>query len=281
MNTLKTGILMTVLTLLFIFVGQALGGRDGAILAFVMAVVMNFGAYWFSDRIVLTMYKAKEVNEDEAPELHSMVRELANRAGLPIPKVCVIQNDSPNAFATGRNPKHAAVAVTTGILRILDREELMGVLGHELTHIKNRDILISSVAATIAGAIGMLGFMARWGAFFGGGRDNEGGGGNILFVLIVSMVAAFAAMLIQAAISRSREYMADAGGARLVGEPAHLASALEDLHRGVARAPMQANPSTAHMFIVSPLRGGGMNSLFSTHPPVEKRIERLMSMAGR
>jgi heat shock protein HtpX len=278
MNSIKTGILMTILTLLFIFVGQALGGRNGAIFAFVLAVVMNFGAYWFSDRVVLTMYRAKEVGEEEAPELYSIVRELAHRAGLPMPRVCIIQNDTPNAFATGRNPQHAAVAVTSGILSILNRDELMGVLGHELTHVGNRDILISSVAATFAGAISILASMARWGAIFGGGRDDEGGG-NILFVFVFSMVAAFAAMLIQMAISRSREYMADTGGAKLAGDPTYLAHALEKLQRGVARVPMKANPSTAHMFIVNPLKGGGVNSLFSTHPPIEKRIERLMGMA--
>lgn len=278
MNSIKTGILMTILTLLFIFVGQALGGRNGAIFAFVLAVVMNFGAYWFSDHVVLTMYRAKEVGEEEAPELYSIVRELAHRAGLPMPRVCIIQNDTPNAFATGRNPQHAAVAVTSGILSILSRDELMGVLGHELTHVGNRDILISSVAATFAGAISILASMARWGAIFGGGRDDEGGG-NILFVFVFSMVAALAAMLIRMAISRSREYMADTGGAKLAGDPVYLARALEKLQRGVARVPMKANPSTAHMFIVNPLKGGGVNSLFSTHPPIEKRIERLMGMA--
>jgi heat shock protein HtpX len=240
---------------------------------------MNFGAYWFSDRIVLTMYRAKEVSEDEAPELHAMVRELAHRAGLPMPKVCVIGNNTPNAFATGRNPRHAAVAVTRGILRTLNQEELMGVLGHELTHIRNRDILISTVAATFAGAISIMASMARWGAIFGGGRDDNGGAGNILFVFLFSAIAAIAALLIQMAISRSREYLADEGGARLVGEPRYLARALDKLHQGVARVPMQANPATAHSFIVNPLRGGGVRSLFSTHPPMEKRIERLMSVA--
>lgn len=280
MNTLKTGILMTVLTLLFILVGQAIGGESGAVFAFLLAAVMNFGAYWFSDRVVLAMYRARQVNEAEAPELHSMVRELAQRGGLPMPKVYIMENEAPNAFATGRNPQHAAVAVTTGILRILNREELMGVLGHELSHIRNRDILIGTIAATLAGAISMMASMARWGAIFGGGRDDEeGGGGNILFVMAFSMIASIAAMLIQLAISRSREYLADEGGAQLVGEPRYLARALEKLHRGAEQIPMDANPATAHMFIVNPLRGGGVLSLFSTHPPMEKRIQRLLAMA--
>ncbi len=280
MNTLKTGILMTVLTLLFVFVGQAIGGQSGAVFAFLLAAAMNFGAYWFSDRVVLAMYRAREVSEAEAPELHSMVRELAQRGGIPMPKVYIMENDAPNAFATGRNPQHAAVAVTTGILRILSREELMGVLGHELSHIRHRDILIGTIAATLAGAISMMASMARWGAIFGGGRDDEEGGGqNILLVMVFSMIASIAAMLIQLAISRSREYLADEGGARLVGEPRYLARALEKLHRGAELVPMDANPATAHMFIVSPLRGGGVMSLFSTHPPMEKRIQRLLAMA--
>lgn len=280
MNTLKTGMLMTVLTLLFVFVGQAIAGESGAVFAFLLAAAMNFGAYWFSDRVVLAMYGARQVNEAEAPELHSMVRELAQRGGLPMPKVYIMENEAPNAFATGRNPQHAAVAVTTGILRILNREELMGVLGHELSHIRNRDILIGTVAATLAGAISMMASMARWGAIFGGGRDEEeGGGGNILFVMLFSMIASVAAMLIQMAISRSREYLADEGGAQLVGEPRYLARALEKLHRGAEKIPMDANPATAHMFIVNPLRGGGVLSLFSTHPPMQKRIQRLLAMA--
>lgn len=280
MNTLKTGILMTVLTLLFIFVGQAIAGESGAVFAFLLAAAMNFGAYWFSDRVVLAMYGARQVSEAEAPELHAMVRELAQRGGLPMPKVYIMENEAPNAFATGRNPQHAAVAVTTGILRILNREELMGVLGHELSHIRNRDILIGTIAATMAGAISMMASMARWGAIFGGGRDDEeGGGGNILFVMLFSMIASVAAMLIQLAISRSREYLADEGGAQLVGEPRYLARALEKLHTGAELVPMDANPATAHMFIVNPLRGGGVLSLFSTHPPMEKRIQRLLAMA--
>jgi heat shock protein HtpX len=226
------------------------------------------------------MYGAKEVSQAEASELYQMVGELTNKASLPMPKVYIMENDTPNAFATGRNPEHAAVAVTTGILRILSKDELKGVLAHELSHIRHRDILISTLAATIAGAISMLASMARWGAIFGGGRsdDEEGGGGNILVVLVFTMVASVAAMLIQMAISRSREYLADEGGAHL-SHPQSLAQALGKLDMAAQRIPMQANPSTAHMFIVNPLRGGGVLSLFSTHPPIEQRIARLEEMA--
>jgi heat shock protein HtpX len=271
---------MLVLTALFILVGSAIGGKSGAIYAFVFAALMNFFAYWFSDKIVLRMYGAQEVSQSEAPELYQVVGELTNKVSLPMPKVYIIENDTPNAFATGRNPEHAAVAVTTGILRILSKEELMGVIGHELSHIQHRDILISTMAATIAGAISMLASIARWGAIFGGGRsDNEeGGGGNILFVLLFTMVASIAAMLIQMAISRSREYLADEGGAHL-SHPLSLAKALGKLDMAARRIPMKANPSTAHMFIVNPLRGGGVLSLFSTHPPIEERIARLEEMA--
>jgi heat shock protein HtpX len=240
---------------------------------------MNFFAYWFSDKIVLRMYGAQPVSQSEAPELYQVVAELVNKASLPMPKVYIIENDTPNAFATGRNPEHAAVAVTSGILRILSKEELMGVIGHELSHIQHRDILISSIAATIAGAISMLASMARWGAIFGFGRsDDDDRGGNILFVLLFTMVASIAAMLIQMAISRSREYLADEGGAHL-SNPLSLAKALGKLEIAAQRIPMDANPSTAHMFIVNPLRGGGVLSLFSTHPPIEERIARLEEMA--
>jgi heat shock protein HtpX len=280
MNHFKTFILMLVLTALFILVGSAIGGRSGAIYAFVFAALMNFFAYWFSDKIVLRMYGAKQVTQSEAPELYQMVSELTNKASLPMPKVYIMENDTPNAFATGRNPEHAAVAVTTGILRILSKEELMGVIGHELSHVRNRDILISTIAATIAGAITLLARVAQWGAIFGGGgsSDDEGRGGNALFVLLFSIVAAFAAMLIQMAISRSREYLADEGGAHL-SHPLSLARALGKLEIASKRIPMEANPSTAHMFIVNPLRGGGVLSLFSTHPPMEERIARLEEMA--
>jgi heat shock protein HtpX len=279
MNQFKTFLLMLVLTGLFILVGTAIGGRNGAVYAFIFAALMNFFAYWFSDKIVLRMYGAQPVSQSEAPELYQIVAELVNKASLPMPKVYIIENDTPNAFATGRNPEHAAVAVTSGILRILSKEELMGVIGHELSHIQHRDILISSIAATIAGAISMLASMARWGAIFGFGRsDDDEGGGNILFVLLFTMVASIAAMLIQMAISRSREYLADEGGAHL-SNPLSLAKALGKLEVAAQRIPMDANPSTAHMFIVNPLRGGGVLSLFSTHPPIEERIARLEEMA--
>ena len=281
MNQFKTFILMLVLTGIFILVGTAIGGRSGAIYAFIFAALMNFFAYWFSDKIVLRMYGARQVTQGEVPELYQMVGELVNKASLPMPKVYIIENDTPNAFATGRNPEHAAVAVTSGILRILSKEELMGVIGHELSHIQHRDILISTIAATIAGAISMLSSMARWGAIFGGGRsddDEGGGGGNFLFVLLFTVVASVAAMLIQMAISRSREYLADEGGAHLA-QPLSLAKALGKLEIAAQRIPMEANPSTAHMFIVNPLRRGGVLSLFSTHPPIEERIARLEEMA--
>jgi heat shock protein HtpX len=281
MNHFKTFFLMLVLMGIFILVGTAIGGRSGAIYAFVFAGLMNFVMYWFSDKIVLRMYGAKEVTQGESPVLYQIVGELVNRASLPMPKVYMIDNDTPNAFATGRNPEHAAVAVTTGILRVLSKEELMGVIGHELSHIKHRDILISTIAATMAGAISMLASMARWGAIFGGGRSNDeegGGGGNFLVVILVSIFASIAAMLVQMAISRSREYMADEGGAHLA-HPLSLAKALGKLEIAAQRVPMEANPSTAHMFIVNPLRGGGVLSLFSTHPPIEERIAKLEEMA--
>jgi heat shock protein HtpX len=280
MNQFKTFLLMFVLTVLFILVGTAIGGRNGAICAFIFAALMNFFAYWFSDKIVLRMYGAKQVSQDEAPGLYQIVAELTSKASLPMPKVYMIENDTPNAFATGRNPEHAAVAVTSGIMKILSKEELMGVIGHELSHIRHRDILISTIAATLAGAISMLASMARWGAIFGGTTsDDEGGrGGNILFVLLFTMVASIAAMLVQMAISRSREYLADEGGAHL-SHPHYLARALSKLDVAAKRIPMEANPSTAHMFIVNPLSGGGVLSLFSTHPPIEERIARLEEMA--
>ena len=281
MNHFKTFFLMLVLTFIFILVGTAIGGRNGAVYAFIFAALMNFFAYWFSDKIVLRMYGAKEVSQGEAPELYQMVGELVNKASLPMPKVYIIENDTPNAFATGRNPEHAAVAVTSGILRILSKDELMGVIGHELSHIRHRDILISTIAATMAGAISILASMARWGAMFGGYRSDDeegGGGGNILVVILVSIFASIAAMLIQMAISRSREYLADEGGAHLA-HPLSLARALGKLEVASQRIPMEANPSTAHLFIVNPLRGGGVLSLFSTHPPIEERIARLEEMA--
>lgn len=280
MNQLKTFFLMALLTVLFVWVGDLVGGRDGAIFALVMAALMNFAVYWFSDKIVLRMYGAQEVTEAEAPGLHRIVRELSQKAGIPMPRVYVMNSDSPNAFATGRNPEHAAVAVTRGIMRLLDEEELKGVIAHELSHIRHRDILVSTVAATIAGALSYMAMMARWSLFFGGfGSDDEEGGGNILAVVLFTTLAAFAAMLIQLAISRAREYLADEGGARLAGNPLYLARALAKLEAASRRIPMQTNPATAHMFIVNPLRGGGLMTLFSTHPPIEERIRRLEEMA--
>ena len=281
-NTLKTTFFLAILAVLFVSVGQMLGGRNGATMALIMAGLMNVVAYWFSDKIVLAMYRAKEVKEAEAPELHGIVRELVMRAHLPMPKVYIMDNPAPNAFATGRNPEHAAVAVTTGIMGLLSREELTGVIGHELAHIKNRDILISTIAATIAGAISYLAHIAQWGMMFGGRRDGEDRNplGSVL-TIVMMILAPIAAMLIQMAISRSREYKADEGGASICGNPRALADALKKLQAGVRRVPMEANPSTAHMFIISPLTGGGLLSLFSTHPPIEERVARLEAMGMR
>ena len=280
MNTIKTGILLGALTGLLMLIGGWFGGQNGVVIAFFFAVVMNFGSYWFSDKIVLSMYHAQPVSEGEAPELYATVKNLALRASIPMPKVYIIPGDTPNAFATGRNERHAVVAVTEGILRILNRDELEGVIAHELTHIRNRDILIGSIAATLAGAIVMLANMAQWAAMFGGGRsdDDEGGGGNIIGLIVMAILAPLAASLIQMAISRSREYMADEGGAKISGKPYGLAGALEKLSRASKAIPMDANPSTAHMFIVNPLTGRSLMNLFSTHPPIEERIARLRSM---
>lgn len=282
MNRFKTFFLMTVLTVILVGLGSIIGGRSGGMIAFAIALIMNFVSYWFSDKIVLRMYGAREVSPQEAPQLHGTVASLAQRSGIPMPRVFIIEDDSPNAFATGRNPEHGVVAVTTGIMRILSRDELEGVLAHELSHIKHRDILIQSVAATLAGAITMIANWARFAAFFGGSSDDDDGGGNIFTVIIFSVIAAFAAMLIQLAISRSREYLADDGGANLSGNPLFLAGALRKLNAGVARNPMNdANPSTAPLFIVNPFSAGGIRSLFSTHPPIEERIRRLEDMAYR
>ncbi|MEW6614273.1 MAG: zinc metalloprotease HtpX [Thermodesulfobacteriota bacterium] len=276
MNSVKTVGLMVGLTLLLIWVGGIFGGRGGMFFTFIIACAMNLGTYWFSDRIVLRMYRAQEISPADAPELYRLVEELRQKAGMPMPKVYIIPNDTPNAFATGRNPQHAAVAVTQGILKILSKEELSGVLAHELSHIRHRDILIGTIAATIAGAITMLAHMAQWAMIFGRGNDDEGG--NPIAGLAMIIVAPIAAMLIQMAISRSREFMADEGGARISGNPRYLSQALKKLEQGVKRLPMETNPATAHMFIVNPLRGVGILSLFSTHPPIEKRIERLEKM---
>jgi len=280
MNRLRTAILLGGLTGLLMLVGGMFGGRTGVIIAFSVAVMMNFASYWFSDRIVLSLYRARPVTEQEAPKLYGLVRELSLRAGLPMPRVSVIPGKTPNAFATGRDEHHAVIAVTEGILDLLSRDELAGVLSHELTHVKNRDILIGSIAATLAGAVMLLANMARWAAIFGVGGDDDDGGG-IIGLLVTAIVAPIAAMMIQMAVSRSREYMADEGGARISGNPEGLASALEKLSQTSRRAPMKANPSTAHLFIVNPLKPQSMATLFSTHPPIEKRIERLHRMAGR
>ncbi|GER93007.1 protease HtpX [hot springs metagenome] len=278
MNGLKTMVLMVTLTLMLVAIGGILGGKSGMTFALIMAFGMNFITYWFSDKIVLRMYGAKPVTEVEAPELYSIVRRLAQRAGLPMPKVYIMDEDQPNAFATGRNPNHGIVAVTTGIMRILSREELEGVIAHELAHIKHRDILVSTVAATIAGAISYLAQMAQWAMIFGGRHDDEEGGGNPIAAIVMMIVGPIAAMLVQMAISRSREYGADEGGARISGNSMYLANALKKLHIASQRIPMDANPATSHMFIVNPLSGGGLLKLFSTHPPIEERIARLESM---
>ncbi|VAW38700.1 Peptidase M48, Ste24p precursor [hydrothermal vent metagenome] len=278
MNTLKTFILMAALTALFMVGGQIMAGRQGMIIALLIAVGLNFFAYWNSDKMALAMNRARPVSPGEAPELHRVVETLAVRAALPKPKVYIIDNPTPNAFATGRDPEHAAVAVTTGLLQILNRDELEGVLSHELGHIKHRDILISSIAAVMAGAISYLATMAQWTMIFGGGRSSDDEGGNPLAALIMIIVAPLSASLIQMAISRSREYLADAAGAKICGRPKALASALQKLTGYNRQVPMQVNPASAQMYIVNPLGGGRLANLFSTHPPVEERVRRLMAM---
>ena len=281
-NTLKTTALLAALTVLFILIGGMVGGEQGMVVAFLFAGLMNFASYWWSDRIVLWMYGAQEVTEAEAPEFHALVRRLAQRAGLPMPRVYIIPTDTPNAFATGRNPDHAAVAATQGILRILTSDELEGVIAHELGHVRNRDILTSTIAAPLAGAIMMLALMAQWAAFFGGfrGRDDEVGGGaaGLVGMLLLAILAPLAAMLIQMAISRAREYQADATGAQISRKPWALADALEKRERAATALPRDANPATAHLFIVNPLRGMSILNLFSTHPPIEERVARLRAM---
>ncbi|HEX7126269.1 MAG TPA: zinc metalloprotease HtpX [Thermodesulfobacteriota bacterium] len=283
MNAIKTTILLATLTGILVAIGGMLGGQQGMVIALVFAGAMNFVSYWFSDKIVLKMYGAHEVDEREAPELYAMVRELAGRAGMPMPRLYIIPQEQPNAFATGRSPSHAAVAVTQGIMRLLSRDELRGVLAHELGHVRNRDILISSVAATIAGAISMIANILQWGAIFGGlgGRsDEEGDGGNIVGLLATIIIAPIVAMIVQMAISRTREFSADATGARLSGAPLSLANALRKIDAYAHRIPMTAgNEGTAHMFIVHPFAGGGLARLFSTHPPTEERVARLEAMA--
>jgi len=277
MNGLKTAVLMVTLTLILVAAGAAMGGRSGMTMALIIAFAMNFISYWFSDKIVLKMYGAKQVTEAEAPELFSSVARLSMAAGLPMPKVYIMDQAQPNAFATGRNPAHGVVAVTTGIMKILTREELEGVLAHELAHIRHRDILVGTIAATFAGAISYLAQIAQWGMIFGGRSDDRDGGSPIA-AIVMMIVGPIAAMLVQMAISRSREYKADEGGARICGNPLHLANALRKLHIASHRIPMNANPATSHMFIVSPLSGGSMMKLFSTHPPMEERVARLEAM---
>ncbi len=281
MNTVKTIGLMVFMTLLLVFVGAAIGGRGGMVMAFALAVIMNFGAYWFSDKIVLRMYNAQPVTEAQAPELHAIVRTLVQKAGMPMPKVYIMPEETPNAFATGRNPEHAVVAVTQGIMRLLSREELTGVIAHELAHIKHRDMLTGTIVATIAGAISMLAQMAQWAMIFGGGRrDSDDEGGSPIAALVMMIVAPIAAMLVQMAISRTREFEADKGGAQIAGHPSGLANALLKLEKGAQIVPMHdAKPATAHMFIVNPLTGGGLLKLFSTHPPIAERVKRLNEMA--
>jgi heat shock protein HtpX len=280
-NWFRTMVLFAALAGLLMLVGGAVAGQRGALIAFFISLAINFFSYWFSDKMVLASYRAKEVTEAEAPRLHAVVSELSQRAGIPKPRVYRIPDDSPNAFATGRNPEHAAVAVTDGIVKLLSEEELKGVLAHELAHVKHRDILIGTVAASIASAIMFIASMARWAAIFGGGRsDDREGGFNPVGLLVAAVVAPVAALLIQMAISRSREYAADAGGASFAGNPYGLADALKKLDAWSRRLPLQASPATSHMFIVKPFTGGGLFSLFSTHPPIPKRIERLMGMRG-
>ncbi len=278
-NLMKTAILMAAITALFMAIGSVLGGQQGMMLALIVALGMNFFSYWFSDKMVLKMYNAQEVDETSAPQFYKMVRELAQRAQLPMPRVYLIHEDAPNAFATGRNPEHAAVAATTGILQVLTERELRGVMAHELAHVKHRDILISTISATMAGAISML---ANFAMFFGG-RNSEGRPANPIAGILVMLLAPLAASLIQMAISRAREFEADRGGAEISGDPQALASALQKIQRYAQGVPMQAaerHPETAQMMIMNPLSGGGLRGLFSTHPPTEERVERLMSMGS-
>ncbi|MFQ5846879.1 MAG: zinc metalloprotease HtpX [Candidatus Methylomirabilales bacterium] len=279
-NAIKTTLLLGAMTGLLVLFGDYFGGTQGMVIAFLFALLMNFGSYWFSDTIVLKMYRAQKVTEAEAPELVSIVRSLSQRAHLPMPSVYIVPAQAPNAFATGRNPQRAAVAVTEGILRVMNRDQLEGVLAHELGHVKNRDTLISAVAATLAGVIMMLAYMARWAAIFGGlgGRDSEDEGGGILGLLAMSLLAPIAALVIQMAISRTREFQADATAARVTKNPHGLASALERLQAAAERVPLNANPATSHLFIVNPLSGRSLFRFFSTHPPIEERVKRLRAM---
>jgi len=275
----KTAMLLGVLTALLVLIGGAIGGQQGMVVAFFLAMAMNFFSYWFSDKMVLAMYGAQPLDEASAPMVHRIVRRLITRANMPMPRIYLVQSDTPNAFATGRNPDHAVVAVTEGILRILDEEELEGVLAHELSHVQNRDVLISTIAATLAGAITYLAHMAQWAAMFGGRSSSDDEGGvNPISAILMAILAPIAAMLVQMAVSRSREYQADATGARIAGKPWGLAKALEKLQMAQQVTPMEANPATAHLFIVNPLSGRSLMNLFSTHPPLEERVARLRAM---
>ncbi len=285
MNGFRTVVLLAALTALLVWLGDMFGGRQGAIMAFIFAGAMNFASYWFSDKIVIAMYQGREIGPNDDPELYGVVQDVAQKARVPMPRVYAVPQETPNAFATGRNPEHAAVAVTDGIRRLLTRRELAAVLGHELAHVVHRDILISTVAATLAGAISYLAYMAQWGMMFAGARDSDRDeGGNIFGLLFMMIVAPLAAMLIQMAVSRSREYGADEGGAKITHDPLALASALRKLEMGSERIPLEVNgataKATAHMFIVNPLTGGALANLFSTHPPIEERIARLEKMAS-
>jgi heat shock protein HtpX len=278
-NVFKTGLLLAVLTIMLVLLGGAIGGQQGMMVAFFIALAMNFVSYWFSDKIVLAAYGAKPIDEASAPRLYAVVHRLATRAGVPMPRVYLIPSETPNAFATGRNPEHAVVAVTEGIMRILDEDELEGVLAHELSHVKNRDVLISTIAATLAGAITYLAHMAQWAAIFGGRRDDDEGGSSPIAMIFLAVLAPIAAMLVQMAVSRSREFHADATGARVAGQPWGLMKALQKLQMANQAMPMhQASPATAHLFIVNPLSGQTLMKLFSTHPPLEERIARLRAM---
>ena len=274
-NQFKTALLLGVMTAIIVGLGHVLGGKQGMVIAFFLAAGMNFFSYWYSDRIVLKMYRAREVSPGENPELHEIISRISERAGIPVPRTYIIPGDSPNAFATGRNRDNAVVAVTEGLLKLMSREELEGVLAHEVAHIKNKDILIGSIAATMAGAVMIIASMARWTAIFGGGSDDDEGGLGFMGLIAMSIIAPIAAMLVQMAISRSREYMADNSGAQFAGNPSGLAKALEKLGAYGKHIPMKASPSTAHMFIVNPLTARGVANLFSTHPPLEDRIRRL------
>jgi heat shock protein HtpX len=277
-NVFKTALLLAVLTAMLVLLGGALGGQQGMVIAFVLALAMNFASYWWSDKIVLAMYRAEPITEAQAPGLYGIVRRLTTKAGIPMPRVYLIPTEQPNAFATGRNPEHAAVAVTEGIMRILDDDELEGVLAHELAHVTNRDVLISTIAATLAGAITYLAHMAQWAAFFGGHRSDDDDSPSPIAMMLMAMVAPIAAMLVQLAVSRAREFQADATGARLAGRSWGLTKALEKLEMAKQAVPMDANPATAHLFIVNPLSGQALMRLFSTHPPIEERIARLRAM---